>query len=215
MKWSRRAVLLISLGVLVLVFSFPEPILMRAGRFMAPEENGKGEVAILEGGEMIETGAVAKGLDFLTSGRAGRLIIVVHEVPGGSKLFGVREKYPELIRDGLKDLGLRAEQFRVMKTPVRHPITLNEAKLVLGALSQEGVRSAVLLSSGFHTRRSLLAYQSIGKPLKIKIIPRAYFSKYELDRWWVQDAAVHDFISESLKLLYYQARGYIPLMASN
>jgi hypothetical protein len=129
---------------------------------------------------MIETGAVVKGLGLLSSGNTDRLIIVVHELPGGLKSFAVRGDYPELIREELKDLGLRAEQFRVMKTPVRHPITLNEAKLVLGALSQ-GV-SALLLSWVHPAGAFWLTNHREAAPDQDH--SPGLFQQIRLDRWW-------------------------------
>ena len=65
-----------------------------------------------------------------------------------------------------------------------NPVTLTAARVALDALSRENVKSAILLSSGFHTRRSFLAYQFAGIPLQIKIFPTACFTEYELDQWW-------------------------------
>ncbi len=213
-RWIWGGIFLSFLLIIILVFTFYETILLRAGRFMAPEENGTAEVIILEGSEIVETGAVIKGVHLLSSGKAASMIVVIHQFSEKRNPFAIHEGYPNLVKRELKALGLKEEQFRVMVTPVHHPITLTEARLVLEALSKEGVKSGILLSSGFHTRRSFMVYQHVGIPLKIRIIPSAYFNEYHLDRWWIYDPGMRDFISEFFKLGYYQIRGYIPLKFS-
>jgi uncharacterized SAM-binding protein YcdF (DUF218 family) len=143
------------------------------------------------------------------------MIVVLHQFSEKKKPFAINENYPNFIKRELKGLGLKEEQFGVLTTPVHHPVTLTEAKAVLKALSREGVKSGILLSNGFHTRRSFLVYRQVGIPLTIKIIPSAYFDEYQLDHWWIYDPARRDFISEFLKLAYYQVRGYIPFKYSN
>jgi len=98
--------------------------------------------------------------------------------------------------------------------PVRHPITLREAEVVLNNLSRENIKSAILVSPGFHTRRSYLVYQYIGRPLQIKIFPEASFTGYNLDNWLVQERGFRDFTVELFKLVYYLAGGYIPFKFS-
>ncbi|HYB19576.1 MAG TPA: hypothetical protein VEH09_01535, partial [Thermodesulfobacteriota bacterium] len=124
------------------------------------------DAVILEGNDIVETEAVAKGMKLLSSGRAARLIVVIHQVPEKRRPFAIPEDYPTLIKKELKVLGLREEQFEVLVTPVNHPVTLSEAKLVLQVLSGEGVKSGILLSKGFHTRRSSWVYRQVGIPLQ-------------------------------------------------
>jgi hypothetical protein len=81
-------------------------------------------------------------------------------------------------------------------------------------MSKLGIRKTLLMAKGFHTRRSYLAYQYKARPYRITIIPRSYFTDYELNGWWLNDNGFRDFVSESLKLIYYLARGYIPLKLS-
>jgi uncharacterized SAM-binding protein YcdF (DUF218 family) len=57
--------------------------------------------------------------------------------------------------DELQNLGLKKEKVQVISAPIDgHPITLAEPRFVVAKLSQNGTRSAILVSEGFHTRRS-------------------------------------------------------------
>ena len=114
----------------------------------------------------------------------------------------------------LQDHGLKETDFKIIKTPIRNPVTLTAAKVALDALSRENVKSAILVSSGFHTRRSFLAYQFAGIPHQIKIFPTACFTEYERNQWWAKYPGIRDFGTEVFKLAYYLAGGYIPLKLS-
>lgn len=181
---------------------------------MAPAGDYKADVAILEGTEFISTGAITSGMDLLSSGKVKRLVIVLQNIAPAHRPYGINENYPDIVKQKLKNLGLKETEFKVIIVPIRHPVTLKEAEVVLKTLSKENIKSAILLSPGFHTRRSYLAYQHIGIPLQIKIFPSACFTEYQLNNWWVQEPGVRDFIIELLKLGYYLAGGYMPFKFS-
>lgn len=210
---TKQAWTVIGLSMLVaimLLYSFSEALLIRAGKFMAPQGIGTADVAIVEGAEGAETGAVNIAVNLLSSGRVSCMVVVLHRLSESKKQFALDEDYSSLVHKRLKASGLAEKQFMVVVTPDHHPITLTEATIVLKTLSKEGVRTAFLLSNGFHTRRSFLAYRYVGRPLGIDIIPLAYFNDFQLDTWWRHDEGLREFLSELFKLAYYEIRGYIP-----
>jgi hypothetical protein len=209
-RWIWATICFTIFVAVLLLFSFREALLVRAGNFMAPRGTGAADVAILEGEEGPETGAVNIGIGLLSSGRVSRIVFVLHRLSENKKQFALDEDYPDLLKKRLKASGLSEKRFTVMVTPVHHPITLTEATIVLGALSKEGAKNALLLSNGFHTRRSFLVYQYVGRTHAINIIPVAYFNDYQLDDWWLHEEGLREFTSELFKLVYYLVRGYIP-----
>ena len=213
-RWVWGGICFAILVTGILLFSYREPLLLRAGKFMAPQSIGLADTVILEGEEIVETGAARAAIQFVSASKDSRLVVVLHRVPGNKKQFGLDDDYPDLVKKKLVLWGLAEKRVRVMVTPAQAPRTFNEAAAVLEALSKEGVRNAFLLAHGFHTRRSFLVYQHIGQPLGIKIIPVAYFNDYQLEDWWAHREGIEDFVSELFKLLYYQIRGYIPLTFS-
>ena len=181
---------------------------------MAPAGDYKADIAILEGAEFIRTDAITSGIDLLSSSKVKRIIVVLQNIAPAHRPFGINGNYPDIVKQKLKDLGLKETQFQIIVIPIRYPVTLKEAEVALETLSKDNVKSAILLSPGFHTRRSFLAYQYVGIPLQIKIYPSACFTEYQLNNWWNQERGVRDFATESLKLGYYLARGYIPFKFS-
>ena len=209
-KWVLVGICLLALLTSVLVYIYRDSLLFKAGCFMAPGSDYQAEVAILEGTEFISTGMVMSGVNLLISGKVKRMVIVLQNIAPADRPYGINGNYADLVRQKLENLGLKETEFKVIAVPIRNPITLNEARVILQGLSRENVKSAVLLSTGFHTRRSYLVYQHIGLPLKIKIFPYAYFPTYNLSDWRVKSSGVRDFEFEVAKLFYYIIRGYIP-----
>ena len=213
-KWIWGSICLFVFITTIFVFIFRETILLKAGCFMAPTGDYKADVAILEGTEFISTGAITSGMNLLLSGKVKRIVIVLQNIAPTDRPYGINGNYPDIVKQKIKNFGLKETEFKVIVVHIEHPVTLKEAEAVLEALSKENIKSAILLSQGFHTRRSYLAYQYIGMPLHIKIFPSASFTNYQLNNWWSQESGVRDFTAELLKLGYYLAGGYIPFKFS-
>jgi len=201
--------ILSGLTLVILLLSY-KTILIAAGNFLAPEGTGNADVVIVENSELIRAKGVETGRDLLSSGRANRLVIV-YQNSENERIFDRPLNYNLLLTQKLEPLGLKKEQIQVIEVPTDHPITLTEARTVLSNLSRSGVKSAILLAEGFHTRRSYWAYKQVGLSLGIKIIPCPYFIKYQRENWWTKIKGVHEFAFESLKFIYYVLRGYVPV----
>ena len=181
---------------------------------MAPSGKYNADVVILEGTEFIPTGFIMTGMNFLSSGKVKRVIIVLQNIAPAHRPYGINGNYPDIVSQKIKNIGLREKDFKVIVVPIRNPVTLKEAEAVLNDLSKDNIRSAILVSPGFHTRRSYLTYQHVGMSLQIKIFPYSCFTSYNFDHWWLEEHGVRDFTAELIKLGYYLAGGYIPLKLS-
>jgi len=177
---------------------------------MAPTGIYTADVAILEGTESISRGMVAEGIKLLSSRKVQRLIVVLHRIAPSHRPFALNEDYPGLVKKELETLGLKEKDFKIIVTHIHEPITLTAAKGAMEILFKDNVRTAILLSDNFHTRRSFLVYQHIGASLHIKIFQSACFRAYQRDHWWLQEGGVRDFSYELIKLIYYLVQGYIP-----
>ncbi|MBN1380176.1 MAG: hypothetical protein JXA41_00720 [Deltaproteobacteria bacterium] len=197
--------------LLAVLYGFRHPLLQGMGGYLAPSESMKADAVIIEGSKIIETVAVRQAVRFLKSGRATKIILVIHEVPDGEKIFSLPASYAHLVHGALIKEGLKTTEFKILNCPVGHPVTLAEAECVLTRLSEEKLRSVILVAKSFHTRRSLLAYKKAGKGRNIAFYPSPYFAGYRLEAWWLKADGFRDYFSEALKLFYYILRGYIPL----
>jgi uncharacterized SAM-binding protein YcdF (DUF218 family) len=206
---KRFFTLILTGFVLVLLFHY-QTILTGAGRFLSPQGIGDADVVVVEGTEVIADDAIKSGLKLLSSGNAQRLV-VVYQKPERKRIFGWPSNYSLFLIRELEELGLRKDQIIILEVPEEHPVTLTEAQVVLSNLSKSGVRRVILVTEGFHTRRSLWAYKEVGSSLGIEIIPYPYFTRYQSENWWQQIYGTKAFFEESLKFFYYLLRGYIPI----
>jgi len=179
---------------------------------LAPTSEEKAEVLIVEGNDVVKNGALNTGMKLLSEGRANRMVVVLHQSSKEGQVFALQGKYAQLITNELEHLGLEKEKVQVISAPIEgHPITLSEARYVVAKLSQNGVRSAILLSNGFHTRRSVGVYRQEGTHVGLKVVPHPYFMKYKSNSWWHETQGVSDFVTESFKLTYYLVHGYVSI----
>ena len=216
-KWIWGAIGFSTIVAATLVVSFHEIILLEAGRFMAPEISpikDATDIVILEGTEFVSRGVVSQGTQLLSSGKARHMVIVLHRISPNHRPFALDEDYSSSVRMELKNLGLNDSSFTIIETPIRNPVTLTSAKGALQILARDGVKSAILVSPGFHLRRSFLVYQYLSAPLNIKIYPVACFDTYQVNGWWSEDNGTREFFEEVQKLVFYLLKGYIPLKLS-
>ncbi len=189
---------------------YREPLFDKAGRFMAPQSDDKADAVILEGADYIRTGFIQTGMEMLAEGKAHKMIVVIHRIAPAHRPFGINGDYPAVVRQKLRDAGLKEGQFKVIVAPIRHPVTLKEAQFVLTDLAGDKISSAILVAPSFHTRRSYMAYAHAGEALNIRIYPFASFTEHRLEKWWTDQGAWRDFGTESAKLIYYLACGHLP-----
>lgn len=208
-RYLKLFFLLLGLAIVILFLSY-KTIFMSAGKYLSPEGVGNADVVIIEGGELIRDKGIQVGISILSAERAKRLVLVYH-YSRYAKIFDRPLDYGLFLTQKLQESGLRKDQIQVVGVPIDHPITLREAQIVLSELSQNGVKSAILLSEDFHTRRSFWTYKQVGLPLGIKIIPVPYYLSYGKDDWWKDIGEVYSFVEEWLKFFYYILYGYIPV----
>ncbi|HEX2964877.1 MAG TPA: hypothetical protein VHO84_03800, partial [Syntrophorhabdaceae bacterium] len=107
---------------------------------------------------------------------------------------------------------LPAGKGEVISVPIEsHPVTLAEARFVTARLSDRGFSSVILLTKGFHTRRSYTLYKQEGTRYNLRVYPSPFFGEYNASSWWTDKQGVSDFLSESFKLIYYILTGYISI----
>lgn len=209
-KWILGSLCLLVALLISLAYVFREPILTKAGQFMAPRGEYTADIAILGGTTFLDRTIAEAGFELLKTGKVKRLVVVLHRIHPQHRPYGMNENYPEMVRKEILKRGISEKDFEIMVTHIHEPITLTEAQGALKLIARENIKTAVLLTPGFHTRRSYLVYQYVGNLYKITIYPQACLNGYKLDKWWVQEGAARDFSAEAVKLAYYVLWGHIP-----
>jgi uncharacterized SAM-binding protein YcdF (DUF218 family) len=84
----------------------------------------------------------------------------------------------------LQRLGVSPARVRII--PITSPGTYGEAVAALRFARQAGVRRLLIVTTPYHTRRSLAAFRSVfdGSAVQIGIVPATASSPARPDRWW-------------------------------
>lgn len=209
-KWILGGLVLSVALIVAIFYIFRQPILTRAGEFMAPRGEYTADIAILGGTSFLDRHIAEAGFELLKTGKVKRLVVVLHRIHPLHRPYGMNENYPEMVRKEILKKGLNEKDFEIIVTHIHNPLTLIEAQGAIKAIARAEVKSAILLTPGFHTRRSYLVYQYVADPYQIKIYPQACFSGYDYENWWEKDFGKRDFAAEAVKLIYYFLWGYIP-----
>jgi hypothetical protein len=200
-----KKTIFLGLSLLLVLGFVAKTVLVQMGRFMVPSTSATADVIILEGAETIDRQMLFQATKQICSGRANRLVLIMHQIPGQANVEAENDSEARIMAEGF---GLRS-QLQIIRTPNKHPITLKEASIVLNELWLQGVRSAIIMTDGFHERRSYLVYEQIAAPLGIRIIPSGAFLAYTADNWWSKSTGIYEFLQEVAKTAYYYLKGFI------
>ena len=211
---NKRIIIFSLAGLVLLLAVFSSPLLRALGGFLSPQGTGWAEAVIVEGSQVIYDGMVEAALTLVREGQAKQIILVLHSYTPHRRFFAIQENYADRMGEELERRGLKKNQYQVWTIPINgHPITLTAARSVVPRLAEAGIHRAYLLCRSFHTRRSLLIYQSQGNLLGIRFIPYPYFPGYDRDSWWKDTDGIGDFALQTFKLGYYFGKGYIPIIS--
>lgn len=185
MKIARISLFAIALfGLTLLIFS---------GQFLVINQPKKSDVIVVLAGETEKR--PQRGLDLLAEGLAPRLIL---DVPAGSKIYQWDQL--ELAQNYIQGLG---QSGAVSLCPIHARSTKGEAQDASGCLDALGAHTVVLVTSDFHTRRTLSTFR--------RMLPRydfsvaAAFDEREFGtKWWQRRQWAKVNVDEWLRLVWWE-----------
>jgi hypothetical protein len=84
------------------------------------------------------------------------------------------------------------------------PVTLNAAFQIRDRLAQDDVRSVIVVTPGFRSRRSALVYDAVLKDLHASVYCVPVFGRITPERWAATWHGIQQVTEEWLKLQYYR-----------
>jgi hypothetical protein len=84
------------------------------------------------------------------------------------------------------------------------PVTLNAALQIRNRLAQDRVRSMIIVTPGFRSRRSALVYHAVLKDLDARVYCVPVFGRITPERWTDTWHGIQQVTEEWLKLQYYR-----------
>ena len=192
----RRAMtLLVVLAALILVFH--GLWLSAIGRFLVVNDplQRTDAVVILGGGG---SHRVEHGAELFHDGYAQWFIVSDSPL----NLPGIRVSYAHLMRT--EALWRGVPQDRILITPGVVRSTYEEALAVRQLAAERGLRSLIVVTDPFHTRRARMAFSETFRDMDIRVLVQAAGgSWYRADSWWRDQDAMRETWTEYLKLILY------------
>ena len=132
-------------------------------------------------------------------GSAARVLVPIHTDAGSSEVndvaLGIAEVMARIARLGAYDV-----------VPIREaePISLNAARDVLRFIERERIRSVIVVSPLFRSRRSALVYGATLGPAGITVRCEPFQGTRGVDTWARTWHGIQNVLEEWLKLQYYR-----------
>ncbi len=204
---SRKVKLFIitAAAILLLIFVF----IPRMGTYLVAEHD------LIEADAMVVLmGSVParalEGADLYREGFVHDVIVVQTYVESEELLAERGVQIPgqaELTRDALAQMGVPESRIEVLQGGVRS--TWEEAQVVSAYLADNReIDSLVLVTSSFHTRRTLIIFERACRDLdrEIELIIRpSSFDTFQAYRWWQDRESAKKVVLEYMKLVYFLA----------
>jgi uncharacterized SAM-binding protein YcdF (DUF218 family) len=200
-KWKRRRLISFSfsLGVLIFVFLFYDPLL-RAYAELFHRDDGVAytDSVVVAGGNF--TQRLGKAAEHFRTGNAERIAIFLLPVPIDPL---VRRFYPgeTAISENVLKYGYGITMYDVLSHANGITSTYEEALALRDYCQENGLESVSVVTDAFHSFRAGYVYEKwVGDACRIVILP-VYPNNFVTDRWWRNERGIKNYILEPLKLI--------------
>jgi len=193
LQWIGAITVLGFIFLLILI-SNHEFFLEKLGDFLVIDQKPVSSdiIIILSGNDQDER--VMYGVTLFKEGYANKLLMT------GGRGGLLRKSCPEIMRDQAIALGVSKEAILVEE---KSATTFENAKYTLQILKAEGYKSAIIVTSAFHTRRSKNFFEPFFSKENVNFVICAVPNTLGLGKWWRDDLKAQDIFTEYIKLLYY------------
>jgi uncharacterized SAM-binding protein YcdF (DUF218 family) len=203
--WRLRLTLAATCGVL---FGVPAPFWAeRVGSsLVAQDALERADVVIADVTAWPSIEVLEQAARLYRAGYAGRMLLTRYVPNDRLDAAGIRvsRRFDEVLRIYTRELDLRDEEVETIPIEVSDPVTLNTARQVAAHCESQGVRSAILVTSLFHSRRSALSFRQWLEPHGVKLISRPVESGLRVNNWWRTKDGLRTVLQESVQLAYYR-----------
>ncbi len=196
-KWI---VLIALLAIAIMLLLFRIPILRAAGNFLIYEDNLKkvSHAFVLSGGPWDRGNEAAR---IFKKGFADTLVCTGENIPHDFKALGLNMLESEITEKNMLNKGIPKSQIVLLK---KGTSTQEESDEILTFCKERSVKSIIVISTDFHTRRIKQVFKKKFEKEGIEVIVwAAPSSSYDAQNWWQSENGLIALNNEYLKQLYY------------
>ncbi len=113
----------------------------------------------------------------------------------------------DLVSQGIAELMSRVARLQdpeILPIRIREPVSLNAAYQIRDFLTKEHLRSVIVVTNGFRSKRSALVYHAVLDPAGIKVGCMPVFAGHTPKNWTATWHGIEDVTEQFLKLQYYR-----------
>jgi hypothetical protein len=113
----------------------------------------------------------------------------------------------DLVSQGIAELMARVARLQdptILPIRIREPVSLNAAYQVRDFLIKEHLRSVIVVTDGFRSKRSALVYHAVLDPAGIKVGCMPVFGERTPRNWTKMWHGIEEVTEQFLKLQYYR-----------
>ncbi len=200
-KWVL--VLLSALIFFIALFVFRNSILRGMGNFLIKEDAvEKCDAIVVLSGNALDRATEAALL--YKQGIAKQIICTGNNQSGDFEVLHLKEKESDVSKFRMIEMGVPDSAIIVIHEGTS---TLEEGEAMLKFCQTHQLKSCMILSSKFHTRRINYVSDKKFKNSAVKILVHgAPPSKYKIETWWKGEEGLLFVYDEYIKLIYYHLK---------
>jgi uncharacterized SAM-binding protein YcdF (DUF218 family) len=195
--------------ILVLFFSQYKILLTGYANLFKVDNPTYGEnaaIVILSGGRHAEY-RMPKGIDMYKKGYADRLLLTTERRLNSkvAHLFPIFPENEQAFQKISQELNIQVK-FEVVPSLKGGGATstFDEAYDLLAFCSKEKIKHLIIITSSFHTRRALYAFEKVFQGSGIKVEASAASNEdFTEENWWHSDRGISAYILEPVKFVVY------------
>lgn len=192
----KRIVYLISLLTLLILYLFPDSWLPFFGRFLVVNDNLEKSDAVIVLGTDLKGAREAWGVEIYKMGLAQKIILCGYQA-------GWNGSTAEFMKRHVLSLGV-PEDAIIVDYGWEPGGTWRNAMNSLKLIQENKFKSAIIVSSNFHTTRSRCVFKKIFRNAGLQLLFSACpDSSFNPDKWWTSLKSIKIVLSEYTKLIYY------------
>jgi uncharacterized SAM-binding protein YcdF (DUF218 family) len=195
---------IIFLAALILIFVYKYDFFLRtfAGFLIVEDKLERADAIVVMAGSPYER--ALRAAELYKNIYAPKLIACGGQIPDGFEALGLNLRESEITLAALKRLGVPE---KAVITMPRGTSTFTEAKIVRDLARQNKMKSIIIVTSQFHTRRARWVYNRVLKGTGIKIMMAAARERrFNWESWWLDDDGILNFCTEYCKFGYYMVK---------
>lgn len=194
---KKRIILAGIIGASLLVFLFNASLLNAISDFLVIEDTlAHADIIVVLSGDT-NGRRVPKGVELFRQGYANRMVMI-----GGEIQWNTLE--PEIMREHAVALGISKDNIHVVEQGIS---TYMQALSMVDLMIKEGLESAIVVTSDYHTRRTRYIFRKLFFPSGLTVIVRASPSgRIQSSDWWKNSDYAKIVFYEYTKLLWYWIR---------